>query len=65
MLKSENLRLTHEQSSMRDKIKDNKEKIKVNKQIPWLVSNVVEVRILLFFFFFDYFRSVRNILIYI
>lgn len=29
----------------RDKIKENKEKIKLNKQLPWLVGNVVEVRI--------------------
>lgn len=28
----------------RDKIKENKEKIKLNKQLPWLVGNVVEVR---------------------
>lgn len=27
----------------RDKIKENKEKIKLNKQLPWLVGNVVEV----------------------
>lgn len=32
-------------SSQRDKIKENKEKIKLNKQLPWLVGNVVEVRI--------------------
>lgn len=30
-------------SLQRDKIKDNKEKIKLNKQLPWLVGNVVEV----------------------
>jgi len=28
---------------MREKIKDNREKIKVNKQLPYLVGNVVEV----------------------
>jgi 26S proteasome regulatory subunit T5 len=28
---------------MKEKIKDNKEKIKVNKQLPYLVGNVVEV----------------------
>ncbi|CAM9779523.1 unnamed protein product, partial [Sphacelaria rigidula] len=27
----------------RDKIKENKEKIKLNKQLPWLVGNVVEI----------------------
>lgn len=29
----------------RDKITENKEKIKLNKQLPWLVGNVVEVRV--------------------
>ena len=42
-MKSEQMRLTHEQNSMKEKIKDNKEKIKVNKQLPYLVGNVVEV----------------------
>lgn len=42
-MKSEHMRLTHEQNNMKEKIKDNKEKIKVNKQLPYLVGNVVEV----------------------
>jgi ATP-dependent 26S proteasome regulatory subunit len=42
-MKSELLHLQHEESSMNEKIKDNKEKIKLNKQLPYLVSNVVEV----------------------
>lgn len=29
---------------MKERIKDNKEKIKMNKQLPYLVGNVVEVR---------------------
>lgn len=33
--------------SQREKIKENKDKIKLNKQLPWLVGNVVEVRSLL------------------
>jgi ATP-dependent 26S proteasome regulatory subunit len=28
---------------MKEKIKENKEKIKMNKQLPYLVGNVVEV----------------------
>ncbi|GES77411.1 26S protease regulatory subunit 6A [Rhizophagus clarus] len=43
VMKSEHMRLTHEQNSMKEKIKDNKEKIKVNKQLPYLVGNVVEL----------------------
>lgn len=42
-MKSEIVRLQHEQESMKEKIKDNKEKIKMNKQLPYLVGNVVEV----------------------
>lgn len=42
-MESEVQRLEHEQSTMRQQIKDNKEKIKVNKQLPYLVGNVVEV----------------------
>lgn len=44
-MRSEHTRLKHEQDSMKDKIKENKEKIKMNKQLPYLVGNVVEVRI--------------------
>ncbi|KAG9295863.1 hypothetical protein G9A89_006602 [Geosiphon pyriformis] len=43
VMRSEHVRLTHEQTSMKEKIKDNKEKIKVNKQLPYLVGNVVEL----------------------
>lgn len=42
-MKSEIMRFQHEQLSMNEKIKDNKEKIKLNKQLPYLVANVVEV----------------------
>ena len=45
-MKSETLRLQHEQSSMKEKIKDNEEKIKLNKQLPYLVANVVEVTLM-------------------
>jgi 26S proteasome regulatory subunit T5 len=36
-------RIRHETNSQREKIKDNTEKIKLNKQLPWLVGNVIEV----------------------
>ena len=42
-MKSEQTRLTHEQNSMKEKIKDNQNKIKLNKQLPYLVGNVLEV----------------------
>jgi 26S proteasome regulatory subunit T5 len=42
-MKSEILRLQHEQSSMSERVAENKDKIKMNKQLPYLVSNVVEV----------------------
>ena len=42
-MKSEYQRLLHEEATMKDKIKDNTEKIKLNKQLPYLVANVVEV----------------------
>lgn len=43
IMKSEIQRLQHEQSMMNASIKDNKEKIKLNKVLPYLVANVVEV----------------------
>ncbi|KAI8641878.1 26S protease regulatory subunit 6A [Parasitella parasitica] len=43
VMKSEIVRLQHEQSAMKERIKDNKEKIKMNKQLPYLVGNVVEL----------------------
>lgn len=45
VMKSEIVRLQHEQAAMKERIKDNKEKIKMNKQLPYLVGNVVEVRL--------------------
>ena len=33
----------HEQQAMKEKIKENAEKIKVNKTLPYLVSNVIEI----------------------
>lgn len=43
MLKDENQRLSLEQQGNKEKLKDNLEKIKLNKQLPYLVGNVVEI----------------------
>merc|ERR1711881_612711 len=43
ILRSESLRINHEVQSMKDKIKENTEKVKVNKVLPYLVSNIVEI----------------------
>lgn len=43
VMKSEVQRLSHDKQVMVDKIKDNKEKIDNNKQLPYLVGNVVEL----------------------
>jgi 26S proteasome regulatory subunit T5 len=44
VMRSETQRLQHEQSVMKEKIRDNSEKIKQNKVLPYLVGHVVEVR---------------------
>jgi 26S proteasome regulatory subunit T5 len=36
-------RLKLEEDATKEKIKENQEKIKLNKQLPYLVGNVVEV----------------------
>ena len=43
ILKSEIMRVSHEHQSQKGKIKENKEKIKLHKTLPYLVSNVIEV----------------------
>jgi len=43
VMRSETLRLPHEQSTMKEKIRDNGEKVKQNKVLPYLVGNVVEI----------------------
>jgi 26S proteasome regulatory subunit T5 len=43
VLKDESTRLGEVQSGIRERIKDNQEKIKLNKQLPYLVGNVVEI----------------------
>ena len=43
VLKDESQRLTLDQQTMKEKVKENKEKIKLNNQLPYLVGNVVEI----------------------
>lgn len=43
IMRSEFQRLSHEKQSMLDKIKDNVDKIDNNRQLPYLVGNVVEI----------------------
>lgn len=43
IFRSELQRLSHENNVMLEKIKDNKEKIKNNRKLPYLVANIVEV----------------------
>ncbi|KAF7506148.1 26S proteasome regulatory subunit 6A [Endocarpon pusillum] len=43
IMKSEFQRLKHEETTMKDKIKDNTDKIENNRQLPYLVGNVVEL----------------------
>ena len=47
------MRLQHEQQAQLEKIKDNKEKIEMNKQLPYLVGNIVEVFIIIIYLFFQ------------
>merc|ERR1712087_524721 len=43
VLLNETARLTHEHQMQKEKIKENTDKIKLNKQLPYLVANVVEL----------------------
>ena len=42
-MKSDLQRINHESRGQREKIRENVEKVKLNKQLPYLVGNVVEV----------------------
>merc|ERR1712099_198938 len=42
-MRSEHVRITHEITTMKEKIKENKDKVKVNKTLPYLVANVIEL----------------------
>lgn len=43
VFRNEKARINHDETSMKEKIRENNEKIKLNKQLPYLVANVVEV----------------------
>jgi len=43
IMRSEIQRIKHESGTQRDRIKENLDKIKLNKQLPYLVGNIVEV----------------------
>lgn len=43
VMRTEYQRITHEKASMKDRIKDNLDKIENNRQLPYLVGNVVEL----------------------
>lgn len=43
ILKSDHTQLKSQQLHMQQRIKDNLEKIQLNKQLPYLVSNVIEL----------------------
>eukprot|EP01067_Filipodium_phascolosomae_P005762 Filipodium_phascolosomae@DN3863_c0_g1_i1.p1 len=43
VMRSDASRLTHEINNAREKSKDNLEKIKLNRQLPYLIGNVVEL----------------------
>ena len=43
VMKSEHMRLLHEQTMMKERIKDNADKVSQNKVLPYLVGNVVEI----------------------
>jgi len=43
IMKSEVVRISHEKQAQEDKIKENTEKIKMNKTLPFLVANVIEI----------------------
>lgn len=39
-------RLQHEITNVNERVKENQEKIKLNKQLPYLIANVVEVSLI-------------------
>jgi hypothetical protein len=43
IMKSDVQRITHESRGQRDRIRENQEKVKLNKQLPYLVANIVEI----------------------
>jgi ATP-dependent 26S proteasome regulatory subunit len=59
VMRSETFRLQHEQSVMKEKIRDNGEKVKQNKVLPYLVGNVVEVGNVVFGITYSYSSPIR------
>lgn len=57
LLKNDVSRLTLEHKREKEHIKENQEKIKLNKQLPYLVGNVVEVPIVLIFLIYYFIFS--------
>lgn len=43
VMRSDVQRIAHESRGQRDRIRENVEKVKLNKQLPYLVGNIVEV----------------------
>ena len=43
IMKSDVQRITHESRAQRERIRENQDKVKLNKQLPYLVANVVEI----------------------
>lgn len=43
VMNSDVQRITHESRGQRERISENQEKVKLNKQLPYLVANVVEI----------------------
>ena len=43
VMKSDCQRISHESRGQKERIRENQEKVKLNKQLPYLVGNVVEV----------------------
>jgi 26S proteasome regulatory subunit T5 len=43
VFKNDKIRLMHDETTMKEKIKENNDKIKLNKQLPYLVASIVEV----------------------
>lgn len=43
VMRSEQVRIQHEINSLQETIRENNERIKLHKQLPYLVANVIEV----------------------
>jgi ATP-dependent 26S proteasome regulatory subunit len=43
VMKSDIQRISHESRAQKERIRDNIEKVKLNKQLPYLVGNVIEI----------------------